>query len=532
MAGDGEALAKDLTPEEFGRFRDYIHQHSGIFLEDQKSDSLRISLITRATRFGFSALAEYYDLLTSDENEFKELMNLVTINETSFFRFPAQFEALRTEVIPRILERKSPSSRQFRVWSAGCSTGEEPYSIAMTLLDSGLEGLGYSPEVLGTDVSTNALLKAKEAVYPARALLSVPHTAATRFFEPTAHGHRVVEKVRRIVTLQYHNLIKEPYPLALMGNWDVIFCRNVTIYFKLESTRRVVENYWESLNPGGFLFIGHSETLTSISDRFEPVELGGVFLYRKPLPRKIKTFSQSVGSRDTRGAVEIADSTRAKRRERRLVSSERSQSSTRRSVFDARTPPVVADVTREVAGETEGVEGVSGEVEALLDAARLASAEGRTEAVLEAVQRVFELDSENPQAYLLSAFAHADMGQMDSAISECNRALSFNPLLPAARYILGMIYQRQGDAIRAISELKRTIYIDSDFALAHFTLANVYRQQGAADDAYREYGNTIRALYENPDGEWKVFMGGFRPDLLAKTCERSLIECRKVAEDA
>ena len=96
-----------------------------------------------------------------------------------------------------------------------------------------------------------------------------------------------MEKVRRAVSFQYHNLIKEPYPLALMGNWDVIFCRNVTIYFRLESTRRVVDNLWESLNPGGFLFIGHSETLTSISDRFEPVELGGVFLYRKPIPRRI-----------------------------------------------------------------------------------------------------------------------------------------------------------------------------------------------------------------------------------------------------
>jgi chemotaxis protein methyltransferase CheR len=215
---DGESLSKDLTDDQFERFRDYIHQHSGIFLESSKADSLRISLITRATRFGFDGLDDYFELLTEDEREFKEPMNLITINETSFFRFPAQFEALRQEVVPEILDAKPSTQNSFRIWSAGCSTGEEPYSIAMTLLDSGLEGLGYSPEVLGTDVSTNALEIAKEAVYPSRALLSVPTSMSSRFFEPTAKGHRVAPKPRHLVDFQFHNLIKEPYPLGPMGN--------------------------------------------------------------------------------------------------------------------------------------------------------------------------------------------------------------------------------------------------------------------------------------------------------------------------
>lgn len=507
MAGNGESLSKDLTLEEFGRFRDYIHQHSGIYLEEQKSDSLRISLITRATRFGFDALADYFDMLVADDEEFKELMNLVTINETSFFRFPAQFEALRTQIIPQIMEGKSEYDRQFRVWSAGCSTGEEPYSIAMTLLDSGLEPFGYKLDVLGTDVSTNALLKAKTGVYPARGLLSVPHSAATRFFEPIAHGHRVVDRVRKLTTFQYHNLIKEPYPLALMGNWDVIFCRNVTIYFRLESTRRVVDNYYESLNPGGYLFIGHSETLTSISDRFEPVEVGGVFLYRKPLPKRHHAFSDAAPKRETTAAAS------ARRRDQKAP---------------LRRTPAPRLVEAPVAhAPAEASPGPESEIESLLRTAREASEDGHTAVVLEAAARVLDLDSNNPHAFLLTAFAHADSGQMESAIAECQRALAIEPLLPAARYVLGIIYQQQGDSIRAISELKKTIYIDPAFVLAHFSLANLYKHQGAIDDACREYENTMRYLYESPTGEWTVFLGGFRPDLLAKTCERSLIECRK-----
>lgn len=507
-------LSKDLTPQEFERFRDYIHQHSGIYLEDQKLDSLRISLITRATRFSLATLADYHDLLANDENEFKELMNLVTINETSFFRFPQQFDAMRTTVIPNILESKPSISRNFRVWSAGCSTGEEPYTIGMTLLDSGIEGLGYRMEVLGTDVSTNALNRAKEGVYPARALLSVPNSVSSRFFEPTSRGHQVVDKVRKLITFQYQNLIKEPYPAALLGNWDIIFCRNVTIYFKLESTRRVVDNFYRSLNPGGYLFIGHSETLTSISDKFEPMEIGGVFLYRKPIERNVFNF----------------DTIKAERApKKRRTTNERvadSQSARPRVPRTRPEPAAPATATRATAAPAAD----ASELEPLLHEARTASQEGRNEAVLEFVARIQALDPNNAEAFLLSAHVLADAGKFAPALEQCHMALAVDPLLAAARFILGMIYLRQGDSALAMSEFKRTVYIDSGFALAYLNMANLYRARGSNDDATREYENTLRTLYANPEGPWTAFMGGFQPDLLAKTVERSLIECRKSAK--
>ncbi len=499
MARAGESLAKDLTPEEFERFRDYIHRHSGIYLEDQKVDSLRISLVTRATRFGFLSLGEYYKLLCSDENEFKELMNLVTINETSFFRFPAQFEALRKHIVPEILDGKSETQKVFRVWSAGCSTGEEPYSIAMTLIDSGLEGLGYTPEVLGTDVSTNALDRAREGIYPSRSLLNVPHSVSSRFFIPTPHGHKVVDKVRSIVDFQYHNLIKEPYPLGLMGNWDVIFCRNVTIYFKLESTRRVVHNFFRSLNPGGYLFVGHSETLTSISDEFEPVEIGGVFLYRKPRPRR-QSFSAL-----------IADRTAAMRSDGR---------SDRRRVFSERRQDV-------------HVEDSSGEVELsdsdLLLQAKAAVAAGQAIKALSLTQEILLAEPDNMEALLLRAWARLDTGDLEGAKEDAYATLEADPLLATARYILGMIHLRTDDTEGAVAEFKRTIYSDPEFVLAHLNLGNIYKARGSLDTAYRYYENAVKAIYNNPEGEWTTFMGGFKLDLLVQTCERSLLECRKTA---
>jgi len=514
-----DTLRKDLTPEEFERFRDWIHHHSGIYLEDGKVDSLRISLVTRATRLGFVEYDRYFEALSTNEDEFKELMNLVTINETSFFRFPAQFDALRDRVIPELLDGKPKGHSTFRVWSAGCSTGEEPYSIAMSLLESALGAREVRPEVLGTDVSTQALDKAKAAIYPAKSLASLPQSTVQRWFEPVKGGHRPRARARDIVAFSYHNLIKEPYPVVFSANWDVIFCRNVTIYFRPESTRRVVDNFFESLNPGGYLFIGHSETLTSISDRFEPVEVGGVFLYRKPSARP-GVFASAFGARpvrtERRKTVDLpgtqwgaAGPATERRSVRGQVPADASASPPAAPV--APLPPTVsaADFDAMVTQAHE-----------LLDRAEPDGARRLADGVLVA-------DPHHVGALLVRAHANADSGDFDAAVADANEALRIDPLLASARYILGIIHQQQGRTEQALLEFKRTIYIDRDFVLAHFNMANLHRAQGDGDDACREYENTLKSLYVSPAGEWTAFLGGFRPDLLAKTCERSLIECRK-----
>ena len=497
----GGELPKDLRPEEFERFRDYINSHSGIFLEESKRDSLRISLVTRATRLGLGSFDEYLRLLTSEEEEFKELLNLVTINETSFFRFPAQFDALRQHVLPEIMRLRPSHETPMRVWSAGCSTGEEPYSLAITLADMAIEGLGWRPQVLGTDVSTAALNVARHGVYPAKSLLNVPPDVVTRHFEEAEGGYKVRRSTGALVEFGYHNLIKEPYPLSLMGAWDVIFCRNVTIYFNLDSTRRVVSNFFRMLNPGGYLFIGHSETLTNISPDFEAVEVGGVFLYRKP---PLKPFSVSIPEvRSMRGARTQSPASTSAGRENPTL---KRQSSRSGGAAVAKTDSA-----------------------ALIEEARKAAAGGEPASVLEAVERMQETGADNVEAHLLAAYAHADLGEYDLALSACREALAVNPLLPAARYILGVIHQRQGDTVGAVSELKKTIYIDPDFAIAHLNLANLYKSQRKFGAACRSYENALRALYSNPEGDWVTFMGGFKADLLVKTVERSLLECRKAA---
>ena len=509
MTDPAKGLKKDISPEEFDELRDWIHRTSGIYLDAGRLDPLRISLATRATRLNCSSHAEYFELLKYDESEFKELMNLVTINETSFFRFPAQFDVLSGRVIPEILESKSKMSHSFRAWSAGCSTGEEPYSIAMSLLGSVLPLHGYRPEVMGTDVSTQALDRAKEAVYRARALSSLPQNVVQEWFEPVAGGHRPVARVREVVDFAYHNLIKEPYPLGLVGNWDVIFCRNVTIYFQLESTRRVVDNFFESLNPGGYLFIGHSETLTSISDRFEVVEIDGVFLYRKPRVRHHTSFSDVLASRDKR---------------KRVPTVERPA----KPKLTPRTRATVPSAEPEVQTETATSAALqSKKVADAITRAYLLLEQGRPSEARSAADEALVLDPESIEALIVRAYTHADDGDMDAAIEEAGRILKIDPLVAPAHYILGLIHLRQGDHEAAIGSFKRTIYVDRDFVLANFNLANLYKSRGSLEEACREYRNTLTSLKASPDGPWTAFLGGFRTDLLAQTCERSLVECSK-----
>ena len=264
-----------------------------------------------------------------------------------------------------------------------------------------------------------------------------------RWFEPVAGGHRPIAAVRDLVDFSYHNLIKEPYPLSLIGNWDVIFCRNVTIYFKLESTRRVVNNFYEALNPGGYLFIGHSESLTSICDRFETVEVGGVFLYRKPRPRRFVTFDEV-----------LADRKRARQKASVAAASSRATS----EPFGAKREDPVA--------------GLVGEAYRLLE-------DGRPAEAREAADQAVALDPSSVEALIVRAYTHADDGDLDAAIDEARRVLKIDPLSASAHYILGLIYQRQGEQDAALEAFQRTVYVDSSFVLAHFNLANLYKSRGA-----------------------------------------------------
>ncbi len=477
-------LNPDLSAEEFARFRDYIAEQSGLYLDESKMDSLRISLLARATLHDFASYLEYLDLLRRSPDELNELLSLITNNETSFFRYPGQFAALKI-VLPEIMQRKATTDRRIRIWSAGCSTGEEPYSIGMTVLDYLGDDLTWMVEVLGSDVSKRALAFCESGIYDTRAVKAVDDRLAEKYLEQEADGKwRVGPALRRCVSFGYHNLIKEPYPLAVMANWDIIFCRNVTIYFKLQSTKRVIHNFYRSLNPGGYLFVGHSETLRTINDEFKSVEVGDVFLYRKePEP---EPEPQPVVEESHPGATESA----------------------------GEAAPEHPDVA--ATDETRAT------VATLFDTASEHFKFGRFDDALPLLEQAKDEQPDNGDVRLVLAYVYANKGDYDGAKRECGAALELQPLSARGHYFMGVICEKEAAFDVAEEEFKKTLYIDPDFALAHLNLANIYRAQGNSDLARRSYHNAIDLLLKKPEGDWVEFLGGFLGDLVAETAKSSL----------
>ncbi len=276
----------DLHEEQFKHFQELIYQRYGIFIDQGHRDTLRMGLLARTTAINLNSYNQYYHYLRfhpDREVEFRQLISLITITETSFFRNREQFDVLTGHVLSELSAGRQGRPRLLRVWSAGCSSGAEPYSLAISILESPLLSEGWQVQILGTDVSQKALQEARAGWYTERTMRFCTSAERTKYFRKVGDGYEILPRVKSMVDFQYFNLVEEPFPLARMGGWDIIFCRNVTIYFKPESTRRVIHNFYESLEAGGYLFIGYSESLQQITRELVPIEIGGTYIYQKEI---------------------------------------------------------------------------------------------------------------------------------------------------------------------------------------------------------------------------------------------------------
>ena len=265
-----------LSNSEFEQFRTLIYDESGIHFSDNNRAILESRLRERLKVAQLSDVGAYYSLIRSKEGELKVLLDSVTTNLTRFFRNQAHFQSFEYSVIPKILARKAEEkSREIRIWSAGCSTGEEPYSIAILLKE--MLPPDFLIEIIASDLSLKSLMTAKEGYYPETRVGDVPEKYLTKYFERVTDGYRICDSVKELITFDYHNLKFAPG----LANLDIIFCRNVIIYFDEAAQKAVVEKFWDALAWDSYLFIGHSESLFGMNTRFEFVKTDWATLYRK-----------------------------------------------------------------------------------------------------------------------------------------------------------------------------------------------------------------------------------------------------------
>lgn len=273
-----------MTDEEFLLLRDLIYNYSGLYFSADNQFLLERRLASRLTHYQLSAFHDYYYYLRYDinrEQELSDIMDLLTTNETYFFRESFQLKAFTDEIIPELIaHKKSRFEKTIRIWSAGCSTGEEPYTIAMLLLERP-DLAGWKIEIVGTDISQRVLHQARKGVYGNSSFrVTEPHFKG-RYFHEQDGGYRVADRIREFVTFSRLNLYDQSRYLFL-GKMDIIFCRNVIIYFDQPAKRRVVDNFYSTLNPGGFLLLGHSESLMNITTAFKLRHFKNDMVYEKP----------------------------------------------------------------------------------------------------------------------------------------------------------------------------------------------------------------------------------------------------------
>jgi len=272
---------------ELVRIRDLIYQVAGIFHPDNKLQLLQDRCSRRMSELKVATLHEYFQCLTirpTRQAELVALLNEITIGETCFFRNQQQLDSLRDVVIPKILQAKANSClRRLRIWSAGCSTGEEPYSLSMLLLEEA-NGLlqDWNVEIVATDINERSLAYAKNAVYGSYSTRNLAPHYRQKYFVPVGDQLQVHPIVRRNVSFIRINL-SDNERVTAMKSVDLIFCCNVLIYFDLASKSRVIQHFHSNLQPYGYLFLGRSESLFGVSDEFRLIHLPGATAYTKKI---------------------------------------------------------------------------------------------------------------------------------------------------------------------------------------------------------------------------------------------------------
>ena len=271
----------ELPDDVFRQLRDQIYKRSGMYFADTSKYLLQKRLSPRARELNFDSFQKYFYFLQYDpraEAEFDQIFDLVTTNETYFFREPAQLAAFIEEIVPDILSRKTV--KKVRIWSAGCSSGEEPYSIAILLSEAGLYERATF-EIFASDLNQAVLARARKGHYRESAFRATSANLREKYFTREADGSwRISDEIRNRVSFGRLNLYDEAR-VSLLGNLDIVFCRNVIIYFDDLSKKVVVNNFYNRLVDGGYLLLGHSESLISLSTQFKLRHLKHDMVYQK-----------------------------------------------------------------------------------------------------------------------------------------------------------------------------------------------------------------------------------------------------------
>src|SRR3984957_6757693 len=274
-----------LSEHELSEIRMLIEERTSIRFDESRERFFSTRVREQMHKKGNARGTDLLRSIKKTTFDFQELLESLLTQETSFFRYPSVFEAFEKRILPELHIRKFwKNPRSLRIWSAGCSTGEEPYSIAVTVSDAISFSDAWNVEILATDIGRQALAIAERGVYSGRSIGSVSDKQLATHFQAVEGGQQVRSRLRKMVNFVQMNLTNSVY----VGKMDVIFCMNVLIYFSEERRRELVQHFYSVLEPGGYLFLGHSESISKMPVKFQAIVLNDCILYRKPTAEEVQ----------------------------------------------------------------------------------------------------------------------------------------------------------------------------------------------------------------------------------------------------
>lgn len=527
----------EFPDRDFIRFQEYLMAKVGLFFDIKRKPDLARALNRRMKSLGLSRYSEYFDNLNHSSYEEKELKNLIlhlTIGETTFFRSPDQFLALRGYILPRIIEaRRTYGTPYLRIWSAGCSTGEEPYSIAIALKESMPDFDRWDIKIFATDINNKFVKFAERGVYPARKVRFVKDDILEKYFRFDGEGYAVDPALRKYINFDYNNLSSDNY--RQFQGMDIIFCRNVLIYFKRDRIREVIDRFRDVLVENGYLMLGYSETLFQISDDFASIHYGDAFFYRRLSIKEKDEIRQRDGLPEgfvrnfINKRLSLFSSRPAEQAElnKELLPKGKREFTPPPTYTKPAPEPPNSSIHTQPAHEGQpdpmAAEFLLPQVQSSELDLWEEGMENYFQEKFEKAEKIFksirESHPNSARAKLGEAFILANHGNDRHALDMLERALSVDDLLPEAYYLRGLLHEKDGEIDAAVKDYQNVILLDPDFVMAHFNLAILYMKKSLMRDSRREFANTLNILKRYQRHHNVKFSGGLHREALMQLCQ-------------
>lgn len=475
-------MSHNISDILLSQLSEFVIDQMGLYFPIERWRDLERGIASAAREFDFKDAESFGQWLLSSpvkKNQIEVLAGHLTVGETYFFREKKSFESLEEHVLPELIRSRRETEQRLRIWSAGCSTGEEAHSIAILLSKMIPDLKDWNITILATDINPRFLWKASEGVYREWSFRNNPPWIQERYFKRTKEGRfEILPYIRNMVTFSYHNLAEDSYP-SLLNNtnaMDIIFCRNVLMYFAQDRAKKVIQNLYRSLVDGGWLIVSPSEASHILFSQFVPVNFPEAILYRKD-SKKSRMAEDSLQKEIT--TYKLHD--------------------------EVKLPlPPVYELVAEPALESVQPQSDKGEVVAesrsaepqptLYKEAFALYGQGRYAEAEEKITMLLSQDQDTAKAMILLARVYANQGRLSEALEWCEKAITADRLNPVCYCLLATILQERDQAEEAVASLKRAIYLDPSFVLAHFALANLALRQGKLKESGKHFENVFSLL--------------------------------------